>query len=433
MSLVREPNEVQAGRRVTARIGAASRGQPGQGRRSEHSSATPGVEDQEALTHADALSRDVYCVLGVPVDVTEMSTAVQSIRRAADNGSTFLVSTANVNFLVNSQSNPEFRESLIASDLCTADGAPVVLIARLLGVPIRRRIAGSDFLNAIRRSGDAGRELKVFFFGGEDGVAAEAGASVNARAEGVRCVGSMSPGFASVDEMSGRDVIDAINGSGADFLVIALGAAKGQSWLLRNHHRIKVPVRAHLGAALNFEAGTVRRAPRIVQKACLEWLWRIIEEPRLFPRYWNDGVVLLALLSGRVLPLAGWRAWSSLKASLSPRKFEIHATSEPQGLILRIAGPAVRTHCAESAELFRRALSTGRTITVDLAETTDLDARFLGLILMLRKSAAQGGVHVAMRGLSPRLLRLLRLHCAEFLASPTPSPVAAGHPKPVRT
>lgn len=143
--------------------------------------------------------------------------------------------------------------------------------------------------------------------------------------------------------------------------------------------------------------------------------------------------VRFALLFGRVLPLAGWRAWSSLKASLSPRKFEIHATSEPQGLILRIAGPAVRTHCAESAELFRQALSTGRTITVDLAETTDLDARFLGLILMLRKSAALGGVHVAMRGLSPPAAPPSPPALCGVPCFPNAIARGGGHPKPVRT
>src|ERR1700690_1454913 len=92
----------------------------------------------------DDLTREVYRVLGIPVDVIEMATVLRRIETAASSSAPFLISTAKLNFLVTSRSDAEFRESLLRSDLCTADGMPIVWIARLLGVPLRYRIAGAD-------------------------------------------------------------------------------------------------------------------------------------------------------------------------------------------------------------------------------------------------------------------------------------------------
>src|SRR5664279_2769245 len=88
---------------------------------------------------SDDLTREVYGVLGIPVDVIDMATVLRRIEAAAAHPAPFLISTANLNFLVTSRSDAEFRESLLRSDLCTADGMPIVWIARLLGISIKHR------------------------------------------------------------------------------------------------------------------------------------------------------------------------------------------------------------------------------------------------------------------------------------------------------
>src|SRR5262249_60148195 len=106
------------------------------------------------------------------------------------------------------------------------------------------------------------------------------------------------------------DVMDGVNASGGVFLLVALGSRKGQIWLLRNHDRLQIPVRAHLGATLHFAAGTIRRAPAIVAKLGLEWLWRIKEEPHLWRRYWRDGGAapgLMCVAGGAVAAPALWQ------------------------------------------------------------------------------------------------------------------------------
>ena len=190
---------------------------------------------------------------------------------------------------------------------------PIIWIAWLAGIPIKSRIAGSDLFDALKAEHSSAHPLKIFLFGGAEGVAAAASRALNSQPRGLHCVGSLYPGFCSVDEMSWDEIIDNINSSGADFLVASLGAQKGQLWLQRNHHRLSIPLRAHLGASINFQAGTIRRAPSIMRKLGLEWLWRIKEEPYLWRRYWNDGCVLFLLLFTRVLPLAFWTWWLQLK------------------------------------------------------------------------------------------------------------------------
>ena len=259
----------------------------------------------------DDLSRDVYCVLGMPIDLIDMKSTLQRIEAAAASRTPYLISTPNLNFLVNSRRNPDFRKSLLMSDLCTADGMPILWIARLLGVPIRHRVAGSDMFEALRAS-NSGKPLKVFLFGGAEGVAEAAARTLNEQRGGIYCVGTLCPGFGSVDAMSSESIVDKINASNADFLVVALGAQKGQSWLWHNHSRCRVPIRAHLGTTINFQAGTVRRAPQVFRKTGLEWLWRIKEEPHLWRRYLHDGLALLRILMS-IMCLSGWKWWALRK------------------------------------------------------------------------------------------------------------------------
>ena len=130
----------------------------------------------------------------------------------------------------------------------------------------------------------------MYSFGGPDGVAEAAWRQLRFESKGLTCVGYESPGFGSIDEMSTEGIIQRINTSKADVLVVSLGARKGQAWIERNRRRLDVPVISHLGAVLHFVAGTVKRAPAWMQRIGLEWLWRIRQEPRLWRRYLLDGL-----------------------------------------------------------------------------------------------------------------------------------------------
>lgn len=357
----------------------------------------------------DEFKREVYIILGVPIDAADMTTIVRRIDAAADAGASFLVSTVNINFLVASQADAEFKESLFRSNLCTVDGMPVKWIAKLFGIPVTERTAGADLLEALKSARLPSRPLKVFLFGGADGAAAAASEKINAERRGLACVGSCYPGFGSVTEMSTETIIETINASGADVVLAALGAAKGQAWLLRNHARLHIPVRAHLGAAINIQAGSLRRAPVWMRKVGLEWIWRIKEEPQLWRRYWHDGIALLKLLLTRVGPLVILSRWHRFRLG-DRNRITVERSEDHKTVTLKINGAALAQTIDIPLEHFQFAAESGKDVIINFSDTCLVDARFLGLLLMLDKKLNARKRQLKFTGITGRVERIFRLN-----------------------
>jgi N-acetylglucosaminyldiphosphoundecaprenol N-acetyl-beta-D-mannosaminyltransferase len=363
----------------------------------------------------DDLTREVYGVLGFPIDVVDMATVLRRIRSADDNASHFLISTTNLNYLVISRHDTEFRKSLLFSDLCTADGMPIVWIPRLLGVPINERIAGSDIIDALKSSHDSSRRLKVFLFGGPEGVSDAACRHINDTADSMTCVGSYYPGYATIDELSTDDIIDMINSSEADLLIACLGARKGQTWLQRNHDRLQIPIRVHLGAAVKYEAGTIKRAPLFMQHWGLEWLWRVKEEPHLWSRYFKDGMVLLQLLLTRIMPLVFLARWHRLRWGRNEQDLLVMCSEHDNSVTLSLGGLATARHVSNAIPYFQEALNAEKPIIINFTDTDLIDSRFIGLLLMLQKQLKKRDLPLAFKGVSSRIERILRLNGFGFL------------------
>jgi N-acetylglucosaminyldiphosphoundecaprenol N-acetyl-beta-D-mannosaminyltransferase len=361
-------------------------------------------------TLVDDLSREVYCMLGIPVDDIRMPSTVERIEAAIANKRPFLLSTPNLNFLMNSQSDASFRETLVFSDLCPPDGMPLLWIGRLIGIPLGERVAGADILEALQSKRSVQHPPKLFLFGGAEGIAAKAAQVINSVSGGLSCVGVLYPGFDSAQQMSSEKMISEINVSDADFLVVALGAKKGQSWLRRNHGRLTIPVRAHLGATMNFYAGTITRAPLFFRRLGLEWLWRIKEEPMLWSRYLRDGIRLATLMFSSVLPLVIWVLWLRLKDDYRDENLTITGTQDSQFYTISIRGPATRPHANRIGAAFRAAAESNNRIIVNFSEAIAIDARVLGLLLMLLKKINLKGGKLIFTGISPRLSMLFRLY-----------------------
>jgi len=229
------------------------------------------------------------------------------------------------------------------------------------------------------------------------------------------CAGSFYPGFCTVDELSTDSILDRINSSNADFLVAALGAKKGQAWLLRNHDRLQIPVRVHMGAAISFQAGKIKRAPAGMRKWGLEWLWRIKEEPKLWRRYWDDGMVLLQLLLTNVLPLVILTRWQRLRWGRKASDLLIKRTENHKSVILTINGGAIAQNAGIALPYFQEAAAAEKDVVINFADTRLIDARFFGLLIMLNKILKKQQLHLTFTGISPRIARLFRLHGFAFL------------------
>jgi N-acetylglucosaminyldiphosphoundecaprenol N-acetyl-beta-D-mannosaminyltransferase len=236
-----------------------------------------------------------FWLLGLPVDCVTMAQAKARIISAARTRTRLFFATPNVNFLALANRNPSFREAVLRTDLSLVDGMPLVWIARLLGIPVPERVAGSNLIEELLAE-KLTPPLRVFFFGGAPGVSAAACARVNELQGGLLAVGWHDPGFVDLDAMSHDDVLQKINATEADLLIVALGAEKGHLWIERNRDALTIPVVSHLGAVVNFLAGTVKRAPMRLQRLGLEWAWRIVQEPSLALRYARDFLFLVRKL-----------------------------------------------------------------------------------------------------------------------------------------
>jgi N-acetylglucosaminyldiphosphoundecaprenol N-acetyl-beta-D-mannosaminyltransferase len=290
---------------------------------------------------------------------------------------------------------------------------PLIWIAKLLRVPISERVAGSDLFGRLKAAAGKSRQLRIFLLGGADGVAEAVCKKLNAERCGLQCVGVLNPGFGNIDEMSSTPIIDAINSSQADLLAVFFGAQKAQAWLMLNHRRLTTPVRAQFGATINFEAGTVKRAPRFMRSTGFEWLWRIKEEPYLWRRYWGDGKALLKLLLTCVLPLTIDARFRRRK----PSHLSIEVEEGPNVLTVRLLGDAVAQNVNEAISHIRPALNSGKPVRLDISKVRSIDPRMFGLLLMVKKSLASHGLHMSFVGVSPELRRVFRLNRFEFLLS----------------
>ncbi len=356
--------------------------------------------------------RNIHCLLGLPFDAVTLEEAVTKIRTAIDTRSPCFVSTPNLNFLMAAQKNAAFHDSVIHSDLSLADGMPVVWLARLMGIPIPERVAGSDVFEALRNSSRNGRPIKVYFFGGPPGIAERAAQQINAEGKGMECVGFASPGYGSVQDMSEADALDKINQSGADFLVVSLGAAKGQAWIQHNQAVLNVPVVSHLGAVVNFVVGNVQRAPRWMQKTGLEWLWRVKEEPELWRRYFNDAQALLKLVLTKI-PLGLTYQWRYKTRAKKDQESTFKCVESADGTHIQLFGRCTQENLPAFRSACERWLATGQKCTVDVSNAAYVDHAFLATLLMLRAHGQQVGRPVQL--VSTQSANQHRLHiCREL-------------------
>lgn len=361
------------------------------------------------------LDRRVVCLFGLPFDVTDLAGAVQAVREAARTGRRCWVSTPNLNFVIAAREDAAFRRSVLLSQLSLVDGMPLVWAARLLGLPVRERVAGSDLFEALSR-GDPDEPVKVYFYGGPQGAAQAACERLNERGGGLRCVGFESPGFGTLDSMSTPQTRQRIDAAGADFVVVALGAKKGQAWIARNHPHLQAPVISHLGAVVNFEAGTVRRAPGVWRRLGLEWLWRIGQEPALWKRYARDAAAALPLLAGSLLPL--W--WARRRRGPAVLDVRVEPAGPSCGHRVRLAGWARADNLGPLRAALKQALHRAQPLEIELSGLHDLDAEAMGLLLLVQARQLLSGQPLRVSGATPALRRRIAQHgCADLLEGET--------------
>ncbi|TWT39646.1 WecB/TagA/CpsF family glycosyltransferase [Blastopirellula retiformator] len=243
-------------------------------------------------------------LFGVEIDALRMPEVVSQIRRQLDSPETKTeyVVTPNVDHAVILQGNPELQAAYADARWVLADGWPVVWASRLLRQPLPDRVAGSDLAPALFADATEAKPLTVFLLGAAPGVAPRAATEIQKRWPHVNVCGTYSPplGFER-DDAENERIVEMINAAAPQLLILGLGAPKQELWIARHHDRLQVKAAVCAGATIDFLAGEKRRAPRWMQRSGIEWLHRMLVDPkRLVRRYVRDAIVFPTLV---------WREW----------------------------------------------------------------------------------------------------------------------------
>jgi len=228
-------------------------------------------------------------------NVTTLEVIDQISRWLFENGRHYLT-TPNVDHVVQLQNDPEFRAAYQNASLVVPDGMPLVWISRFLKMPLKERVAGSDlFPRVCQLAAESGK--RVFLLGAKPGVAEMAALSLKRKCPTIQIAGCYSPPFGfEKDANENGKIVALINQSRTDILFVALGAPKQEKWISRYLPALNIKVALCVGAAFDFEAQVIKRAPEWMQKSGLEWLWRLCQDPvRLWRRYLIEDLVFLKL------------------------------------------------------------------------------------------------------------------------------------------
>jgi N-acetylglucosaminyldiphosphoundecaprenol N-acetyl-beta-D-mannosaminyltransferase len=209
------------------------------------------------------------------------------------------VVTPNVDHIVQLQSHSEMRDSYRDAALVVADGWPLVAASRWLRNPLPERVAGSDLVPSLLAAAQTTANFRVFLLGAAAGVGPRAADCIRSRWPGVNVCGAVSPRFGfDTDPIECNEVIEIVNAASPHLLVVGLGAPRQEIWLHRYSSQLNARVAIAAGATIDFLAGVQRRAPSWIQSARLEWLFRLMTDPRrLAGRYARDVVVFPRLVA----------------------------------------------------------------------------------------------------------------------------------------
>ena len=225
-------------------------------------------------------------VLDVPLALTDYEGTLDWIDRAVAAEHRGYICAANTHTVTAAQEDADLRAALLGADLNVPDGQPLVWALNLLGNSLSDRVYGPDLMElACERAARSG--LRFYLYGGRNqGALAQLARNLRLRYPGLRIVGGYVPPFRPLTPGEEDAVAADVRRSGADVVWVGIGVPKQEKWMARMRPRLDAPVLVGVGAAFDFHAGLVTQAPGWVQRVGLEWLFRLVQEPRrLWRRY----------------------------------------------------------------------------------------------------------------------------------------------------
>lgn len=235
--------------------------------------------------------------LNTKVDNLTFTEALEKIDSLVETKQGGYVVTPNLDHIVRLEDDLEFQLAYKNAELVLTDGQPLIWISKLLKKPIKEKISGSDLFPKVCELA-AEKGYSMFFLGAGEGVADKAACNLQKKYPQLKIVGTYSPelGFEK-DERKVVEIWKMIHEAAPDLLIVCLGTPKQEIFLWKNKKQLGQIMAFGFGAAFDFEADRVKRAPKWMQKSGLEWLYRLCQEPkRLFKRYFTDAVKILPII-----------------------------------------------------------------------------------------------------------------------------------------
>jgi N-acetylglucosaminyldiphosphoundecaprenol N-acetyl-beta-D-mannosaminyltransferase len=247
-------------------------------------------------------------ILGVRVDDVTYNDALQACASVAcvtgtSHGRIFsnrYVVTPNPEFVILARRLPDFAAILEAATLSIPDGVGLMLAARLQGAPLREQVRGTDLAYGLVEWA-ASNHRRVFLLGGADGVADAAAASLHRRWPTLQVAGTFAGDASPAGDVATRAAISAVGR--CDVLLVGYGAPKQERWIARNLSALDVGVAIGVGGVLDFMAGRVRRAPAVIRRIGLDWLFRLAMQPSRLRRQASTLPVFVALAVNEALKI----------------------------------------------------------------------------------------------------------------------------------
>ncbi|MCF7787298.1 MAG: WecB/TagA/CpsF family glycosyltransferase [Prosthecobacter sp.] len=348
-------------------------------------------------------------ILGVPFDNVTTSQTLETISGMIASREPHFIATANVDFTALAMYDQDLRRILIDAHLVVCDGLPLVWASRWLGNALPERIAGSDLVPKLLAIAEE-KNWSVYFLGGQKDVAAKAVHMVQERHPKLKIAGVMSPPFTPMHEMDHATICADIHTANPDLLFVSFGGPKQEKWIAMNYQRAGAPVTIGFGATIDFLTGHMQREPLWMQKIGLEWLYRLLQEPRrLFKRHATDFVIF-----GLTIVKQWWLTHGGRRTT--PATPRIPAPVKAPDIQLSSVAEHFCPERLDAAEV--RLIEQGwmnslegpeEGIILDCGGAQFIDSTGLGLLMRMQKRCRQSGKHLVLSTISPALLKLLQM------------------------
>lgn len=231
---------------------------------------------------------------GIGFDKCEKHEALDYLADRIEKGQKTMIVTPNAEIVYSCRKDENLRRLVNSADMVLPDGIGVVYASKILGTPLKHRIAGIDFAEDILRYASS-KGLPVFLLGAKDGVAEKAAGRIRERYPGINICGTNNGYFSDKEQ-----VAEKINLSGAKILFVCLGFPMQELFMKENYDKINVSTMIGLGGSLDVFSGEVQRAPEIFINCGLEWLYRLIKQPSRIGRMMKLPLFLGGIIKDRL-------------------------------------------------------------------------------------------------------------------------------------